>query len=324
MLFLVMLFPLVGRAGERADSTVKDSSSTVAPGTDMSPLHCVTEGVASWYGRRFHGRKTASGERFNQQALTCAHRTLPFGTRVRVTNIETGEQVIVRVNDRGPYAHHRIIDLSSAAADSISMAGCSRVRVEVLSEPALEVPEVEFARIIPRVRERHSVKRTEIESDTTEEFMAALDSAAHAALDSLIEVVEPISRISEEYHTAAEPMLARRATAGRFCSSGVRIVDSNGVAEDLHGYTVVVAVTNRFADAADVRDALLARGYHEVHLVFANTCGENHYKVCIGFEPLPIACRMTAEYLRHDYPTLTISYIDRVDDDQDKTTALAY
>ena len=194
MLFLVMFVPLVGRAGERVDSTVKDSSSAVAPAMDMSPSHCVTEGVASWYGRRFHGRKTASGERFNQQALTCAHRTLPFGTRVRVTNIETGEQVIVRVNDRGPYAHHRIIDLSSAAADSISMAGCSRVRVEVLSEPVPEVQEVEIAKVTPRIRERHNVKRIEIEPDTTEEFMAALDSVARAALDSLIEDVQvPLS-----------------------------------------------------------------------------------------------------------------------------------
>ena len=70
-------------------------------------------GMASWYGPGFHGRQSASGEVFNQNAMTAAHRTLPFGTRVRVTNVHTGQQVVVRINDRGPFSHGRIIDLSA-------------------------------------------------------------------------------------------------------------------------------------------------------------------------------------------------------------------
>lgn len=92
-------------------------------------------GTASWYGPGFHGRRSASGEVFNQNALTAAHRTLPFGTRVRVTNLNTGQQVVVRINDRGPYSHGRLIDLSTAAANRIGLraAGVGRVAIEVLA-----------------------------------------------------------------------------------------------------------------------------------------------------------------------------------------------
>lgn len=94
-------------------------------------------GMASWYGPGFHGRRSASGEVFNQNDLTAAHRTLPFGTRVRVTNLSTGQQVIVRINDRGPFSHGRIIDLSAAAAGQIGLraSGVGRVQLEVLSNP---------------------------------------------------------------------------------------------------------------------------------------------------------------------------------------------
>jgi rare lipoprotein A len=84
-------------------------------------------GQASWYGPGFHGRKTASGEIFNTQDMTAAHRTLPFGSRVRVTNQRTGRSTIVRINDRGPYAHGRIIDLSRASAEALGIAGVASV-----------------------------------------------------------------------------------------------------------------------------------------------------------------------------------------------------
>ncbi|KAA2235618.1 septal ring lytic transglycosylase RlpA family protein [Salinarimonas soli] len=84
-------------------------------------------GLASWYGPGFHGRKTASGERFNAGSLTAAHRTLPFGTRVRVVNRKNGRSIVVRINDRGPYAHGRIIDLSQASARAIGANGVVQV-----------------------------------------------------------------------------------------------------------------------------------------------------------------------------------------------------
>ncbi len=89
-------------------------------------------GLASWYGPGFHGRKTASGEAFNAGALTAAHRSLPFGTRVRVVNKKNGRSVVVRINDRGPYAHGRVIDLSRAAARAIGIAGVTPVSLAQL------------------------------------------------------------------------------------------------------------------------------------------------------------------------------------------------
>ncbi len=89
----------------------------------------VQSGKASWYGPGFHGKRTASGERFNTNDLTAAHRTLPFGTRVRVVNKSTGRSVVVRINDRGPYAHGRVIDLSRASAQAIGILGVGTVEM---------------------------------------------------------------------------------------------------------------------------------------------------------------------------------------------------
>jgi rare lipoprotein A len=84
-------------------------------------------GLASWYGPGFHGRRTASGEKFNANGLTAAHRTLPFGARVKVTNERTGRSIVVRINDRGPFVRGRVIDLSKASAQAIGVSGVSRV-----------------------------------------------------------------------------------------------------------------------------------------------------------------------------------------------------
>jgi len=97
----------------------------------------VEHGKATWYGGRFHGRKTASGERFDKNDFTCAHKKLPFGTIVRVVNLETDRSVLVRVNDRGPYGKGRIVDVSEAAAKKLGMIhrGVVKARLEVMSKP---------------------------------------------------------------------------------------------------------------------------------------------------------------------------------------------
>jgi rare lipoprotein A len=88
-------------------------------------------GLASWYGPRFHGKRTASGERFDREALTAAHRTLPFGACAEVTNLENGRRVEVRINDRGPHARERLIDVSEAAARELGMLDRGVTRVAV-------------------------------------------------------------------------------------------------------------------------------------------------------------------------------------------------
>jgi len=95
-------------------------------------------GIASWYGKRFHGKKTASGKNFDMYNQTAAHRSLPLGTRVRVVNLKNGKDTIVDINDRGPYIKGRMIDLSYAAAKSIGIVndGIAKVKLEVLSMPS--------------------------------------------------------------------------------------------------------------------------------------------------------------------------------------------
>jgi rare lipoprotein A len=104
------------------------------PAPSQSTL--VETGLASWYGRRFHGNLTASGEVFNQEKLTAAHRTLPWGSRVKVTNLTNGKSVEVRINDRGPFGKGRMIDVSRAAAKVLDMvgSGITTVRVEWLPD----------------------------------------------------------------------------------------------------------------------------------------------------------------------------------------------
>ena len=92
----------------------------------------IQTGAASWYGPGFHGKRTANGETFNTNALTAAHKTLPFGTELRVTNERTGKSVVVRINDRGPYAHGRVIDLSKAAAEAVGISGVGKVTLAAL------------------------------------------------------------------------------------------------------------------------------------------------------------------------------------------------
>lgn len=94
-------------------------------------------GMASWYGKGFHGRKTASGEIFNMNAMTAAHKTLPLGSYVRVKNLSTGKEIVVRINDRGPFHSNRIIDLSKKAAKSLGILhkGHAEVYIKAIDKP---------------------------------------------------------------------------------------------------------------------------------------------------------------------------------------------
>lgn len=106
----------------------------------LLPLHAQTQkGKATYYSKRMTGARTSSGERLHHDSLTCAHRTFPFGTRLRVTNLQNGKEVIVRVTDRGPFAKGRIIDLSWGAAKAIDMlsAGVVMVKVEVVGDESI-------------------------------------------------------------------------------------------------------------------------------------------------------------------------------------------
>jgi|WetSurSiteA1Bulk_404760.scaffolds.fasta_scaffold32674_1 rare lipoprotein A len=119
--------------------TIKTLAAGVLATLVFHPLSAVAggdnafkqKGIASYYADRFQGRKTASGVRYDKGALTAAHKTLPLGTKVRVTNLNSGESVDVEINDRGPHVKGRVVDLSKAAARELGMTGAGLVKVQV-------------------------------------------------------------------------------------------------------------------------------------------------------------------------------------------------
>lgn len=117
-------------------ATAACGARSVEPGSPVG-VGWVERGTASWYGPGFHGRATASGEIYDMDAMTGAHRTLPLGTRIRVTNLENGREVRLLINDRGPYVDDRILDVSRAAARRLGFLerGTARIRYVVLSVP---------------------------------------------------------------------------------------------------------------------------------------------------------------------------------------------
>ena len=119
------------------DTSRQPAGGAIAVPLDSKPL-LVEAGIASWYGPPYHNRRASNGEIYDMHAMTAAHRTLPLGSLVRVTNVETKESAIVRITDRGPFIGGRIIDLSQAAAQQIGLVqkGTGQVRVELLQTPA--------------------------------------------------------------------------------------------------------------------------------------------------------------------------------------------
>lgn len=126
LLIIISLFISSCGTTSRFDEQSDDS------GIPKSIGQKIEDGVASWYGPNFHGKLTANGEKYDMYGLTAAHRTLPFNTIIKVKNLDNGESVEVRINDRGPYAKNRIIDLSKKAASSIGMLGPGTARVALI------------------------------------------------------------------------------------------------------------------------------------------------------------------------------------------------
>lgn len=134
----VALMSLLLAAGCAAPAQSRDGDDLAAlPQKSQEAVLESHIGLASWYGPGFHGRRTASGTRFDRAALTAAHPSLPFGSRVRVTNLANGRSVVVLINDRGPYVKPRIIDLSQGAAEKLDFLddGITRVRLDLLAGP---------------------------------------------------------------------------------------------------------------------------------------------------------------------------------------------
>ena len=130
--FSAMLMPLLLTVSAAAQDAEIANDTAVAIDEETE----IDGGMASYYGNELAGNRTASGERFDPSQLTAAHRSLPFGSKVRVTNTSNGDSVIVRINDRGPFSHGRVIDVSTAAAREIGMhrSGTARVKLALLND----------------------------------------------------------------------------------------------------------------------------------------------------------------------------------------------
>lgn len=132
---LLCVKPAMAHTGKHHHNHSRHSISKSIKHTRNTKSSITTQvGIASWYGKGFSGRKTASGERFNQYGLTAASKSLPLGTKVIVTNLNNGKQTILKINDRGPYVGHRIMDVSKGAAIRLGMIrdGKTRIKIKVL------------------------------------------------------------------------------------------------------------------------------------------------------------------------------------------------
>ena len=138
---IVMSISFLVQAHNVPDAVAAPSGMDAARVTMITPervgLTEVADGLASWYGADFHGRKTASGQRYDMEAFTAAHKTLPFGTLLRVRNVETGKVILVEVTDRGPFIRRRVVDLSRAAARFLGVS-VTPVEVDALTRRDVE------------------------------------------------------------------------------------------------------------------------------------------------------------------------------------------
>jgi rare lipoprotein A len=216
-------------------------------------------GYASWYGGKFHGRLTANGETFDTNKLTAAHKTLPFGTVVEVTNLSNGESVQVRINDRGPFVEGRIIDLSRAAAREIDMlgSGVARVSLTVLRRPDGSRPE--------RRRPEDGTRPT----GSPEAGSAAVDTAANTAAEAQLPSAEqlPVPRLKSAGPEAGAP------------GGAVKPVTPSS-------YSLQIASFSMQENARELRRRLLAHGFNPSF----EQSGSGHIRVVLnGIEPQRLA-----------------------------------
>ncbi len=155
-----------------------------------SPYGFVQRGKASWYGKKFHGRRTSSGETYDMYAMSAAHKTLPIPTYARVTNLDNGRSVVVRINDRGPFVDDRIVDLSFSAASRLGMIGPGTANVELRVLDPHERPDVRVASNAPKSPESPSTRKAASGKVKPVSTGKAAASAATPASEAGVRVVQ--------------------------------------------------------------------------------------------------------------------------------------
>lgn len=179
-------------------------------------------GVASWYGGKFHGRRTASGQRYDMNAMTAAHRTLPFGSKVRVTNLRNDRAVILTINDRGPFVRGRIIDVSRRAAERLGFRGqgTTRVRVQVVNDaPTLRSaavrPAAPRSRPVPAFQD--ALDRALERPRNSDTDWRDPDTAIHGVITPLTKPVAGREPVCRNYRRTAVNGATETTYLGRAC-----------------------------------------------------------------------------------------------------------
>lgn len=207
----------------RHNTYIPPATETETEETKTAPVKVLDsfEGMASWYGPNFHGKKTASGEIFDMYELTAAHKSLPMGTKCIVTNLENGKSVTVRINDRGPFAKERVIDLSYASAKVIDMihSGTIKVRVEVLAGDATE--ELETASGPVSIKEEETDEKTKLNNSGEYKVFYTIQIGSFSSKENAERLSDSLKKYVEnvriEEFTTTESIYFR-VRAGKFPS----------------------------------------------------------------------------------------------------------
>lgn len=237
-------------------------------------------GTASWYGPGFHGRKTANGERFNTNDLTCAHKSLPFNTLLKVTNLENGRYTIVRVNDRGPYASGRIIDLSNAAKTEIGMGGLAKVRIESYNpENSADLTETEDAMQL-NLFEDAITKTSKVFVELKDRKLGSISMRNNSRDEfrRLLSTFKKVKFLVDKNNSILENI----ATPGNSFDLS-NLVEFTDKISTFTGYSIEVQEFSTEEDAIKLIEKLEALKYNDVILVEIVSGDSINFKVFLGY-----------------------------------------
>jgi rare lipoprotein A len=249
-------------------------------------------GVASWYGPGFHGKATANGERYDQYDYTAAHRTLQMPSMVRVTNLENGKSTVVRINDRGPFARNRVIDLSRAAANDLDMMrnGVARVRVEQLSAESQTVKEVAQGGGGP-MDQKAALER--LASNRRSSNVPVMTASAQAAAPP---PEQPVVQATWPNNPRAPAVPTTPVSAGAGGAGAAPTVASLTASNLTGGFYVQTGAFSTVANAERQRSSIASYGTSEISQ--GSAAGRDVYRVRIGPYTTADAAGIIADRLR--------------------------
>lgn len=254
--------------------------SVVYAQTSGSYSEFMEEGTASWYGPGFHGRKTANGERFDTQELTCAHKSLPFNTILKVTNLENGRYTIVRVNDRGPYVRGRIIDLSNAAKNEIGMGGLAKVRIETY-EPVNSTDLVENEEIdaVPlNLFEDAFSKNSKVFVELKDKKLSITNENSKDELRRILSTFKKVKVLIDKDNSLLDNLAQTD-----YGINLMNFIDLTDKVSTFTGYSIEVKQFSTEDEANAMIEKLEALNYKDVILVELVNEGTINFKVYLGY-----------------------------------------